>query len=217
MTSAKTCVQLSHKHLLTKRKADARMECKFYRDSIQKRLARSAEYSSIAREIYLSYPTFSFADHPEKEFIIRDEISRFCHVDFFSIHFGGSAKTGESYHKENFFEFGRSDLDAAIINSGLFLRYLETTLEVTDNFTDLTGFSDATDAEKIKKYISNGIFVPEFMPNCQERTEWISFFNNLSDGNLDLFDNINGWIYSTQRIFELKFAKTILLLDKKTL
>lgn len=191
------------------------MECKFYRDSIHKRLARSAEYRTIAREIYLSYPTFSFVDQPEKEFIIRDEISRFCNVEFFSIHFGGSAKTGESYHKENFFEFGRSDLDAAVINPGLFLSYLEVTLEVTDNFSDLTGFSDITHADTIRKYITNGIIVPEYMPTCPQRTEWLSFFNNLSRGNLDLFDNINGWIYSTQKTFEMKFAKTILLLDGK--
>jgi hypothetical protein len=193
------------------------MECKFYRERIQRALAQSAAYPTIAREIYLSYPTFSFADHPEKEFVIRNEIARFCNVDFFSIQFGGSAKTGESYHKDNFFEFGRSDLDAAIINPGLFVRYLETTLEVTENFADLTGFADPEHAERIRKNLSNGILVPEFMPNCRERTDWLSFFNNLSEGNLDLFDNINGWIYSSQRIFELKFAKTIHLLDKKSL
>lgn len=198
-------------------KANALMECKFYRESIHRALGQSASYPTIARQIYLSYPTFSFVNHPEKEFVIRNEISKFCAVDLFSIQFGGSAKTGESYHKDNFFEFGRSDLDAAIISSSLFLRYLEITLEVTDNFTDLTAFSVPEDADKIRKYISNGIFVPEIMPNCSQRIEWISFFNNLSDGNLDLFDNINGWIYSTQRVFELKFAKTVVLLDKKTL
>lgn len=193
------------------------MECNFYRDRIQQALGQSSAYATIAREIYLSYPTFCFAHHPEKEFVIRDEISQFCQVDFFAVQFGGSAKTGESYHKDSLFEYGRSDLDAAIISPSLFLRYLETTLEVTDNFSDLTAFSDPEHAEEIRRQLSRGVFTPEYMPSCQERIEWLSFFNNLSAGNLDLFDNINGRIYCTQRVFELKFAKTILLLDEKRL
>jgi hypothetical protein len=190
------------------------MECEFYRKRIKTNLAGKTSHNAIAREIYLSYPTFSFADSPEKEFAIRNSISKQFEVDFLSVQFGGSAKTGESYHKLSSFEFGKSDLDAAIISQHLFLKYLELTCEITDSFSDLTSFDpDAAKIAMFKKYVLRGIFIPELMPNCDVRLEWNSFFNNLSQGNLDLFDNINCWIYSSQKLFEIKFAKTIRLLE----
>jgi hypothetical protein len=192
------------------------MERDYYKQSIQKGLSEKATHTTIARKIYLSYPTFSFSDHPEQEFSVKNEIANKFEVDIFSIHFGGSAQTGESYHKDSVFVPGKSDLDAAIISPSLFLRYLELTCEITDNFSDMTKFTGSTqDTYRFKKYLTRGIFVPELMPHSPAKIDWNSFFNNLSQGNLELFDNINCWIYSTQKIFELKFSKTIQLLEKK--
>lgn len=190
------------------------MKCNNYRTNIKKRLESKVAHSEIAREIYLSYPTFSFFKYPEEEFSIKNGIAEQFDVDIFSIHFGGSAKTGESYHKPNKFSFGNSDLDAAIISQSLYIKYLEITCVVTNNFSDLTHF-DTTEKEieMFRKYLLRGIFIPELMPNCDERLAWRTYFNNLSAGYINLFDNINCWIYSSQKIFEMKFAATIKLLE----
>lgn len=186
------------------------MKSSVYRERINEGLQAGIPYSEIVREVYLSYPTFSFADLPKKEFLIKNAISNKFGLDIFSIHFGGSAKTGESYHKDSKFCAGKSDLDAAIISSGLFTKYLEITCEITKNFSDLTSFKiKSTQVEIFRSYLQRGVLIPEFMPQCPERTEWISFFNNLSQGNTDIFDNINCWIYSSQKLFELKFSGTI--------
>lgn len=191
------------------------MDTTFYRERIRAGLSQQTHPARIVREVYLSYPTFSFNDHPEKEFQIKDAISEKFGVDIFSVHFGGSAKTGESYHKENIFRAGRSDLDAAIISPQLFLKYLELTCEITRNFSDLTLFACKQDKiAQFRNYLQRGVFIPSLMPKCKEKSEWVTFFNNLSRGNTDIFENINCWIYSSQKTFELKFSKTIKLLDK---
>jgi hypothetical protein len=192
------------------------MKCDDYRANIKNRLAKKVEHSVIAREIYLSYPTFSFGDHPEKEFLIKNGIAEQFGVDIFSVHFGGSAKTGESYHKTNKFEFGKSDLDAAIISPSLFLKYLEFTCVATNNFSNLTSFdTDEREIEMFRRYLLRGILIPDLMPSCDERLAWKTYFNNLSAGNISLFDNINCWIYSTQKIFEMKFAATVKILESR--
>ena len=192
------------------------IECKKDRENINNSSEIKYEHTAITREVYLSYPTFSFFNRPEEEFLIKNGIAENFGVDIFSIHFGGSAKTGESYHKVNKFKFGKSDLDAAIISQSLFVKYLEITCVATSNFSDLTHF-DTTEAEikMFKKYLLRGIFIPELMPSCQERLAWRKYFNNLSASHISLFDNINCWIYSSQRIFEMKFAATIKLLEGK--
>ncbi|MCM2549654.1 hypothetical protein [Burkholderia glumae] len=168
--------------------------------------------TKVARRIYLSYPTFAFRDHPDREFDLKDSIASKFGIDIFSIHFAGSGKTGESYHKTSTFIPGKSDLDTSIISAKLFLKYLEIAAEVTDQFTDRTKFKDHDEFRQFTGYLKKGILIPERMPICQEKLDWTQFFNNLSQNYIDLFDNVNCWIYSTQKIFELKFSKTIELI-----
>ncbi|MGN5353259.1 hypothetical protein ACQ4P5_14435 [Ralstonia sp. L16] len=166
----------------------------------------------IARRLYLSYPTFAFSECPEREFNLKNLISEQYKVDIFSIHFCGSGKTGESYHKNSEFTPGKSDLDAAIISPSLFLGYLETASEATEEFKDRTRFSSIEEYKRFVGYLQRGILVPSLMPTCKEKIEWLAFFNNISAGYTDLFDNINCWIYSTQKVFEMKFSRTVSLI-----
>ena len=192
------------------------MQTTEYRSAILNELKNGVGDSEIARRIYLSYPTYSFEGKPDREFDIKNRISQKYGVDIFSIHFGGSGKTGESYHKENEFRPGSSDLDAAIINNSLFQSYLEESVTVTNGFKDLTTYDGRTDDfEKFQQRLCRGIVVPEYMPSCSHRTEWITFFENLSYGNSDLFKDINCWIYSSKKIYEWKFSSTIRLLRGK--
>lgn len=186
-----------------------------FRDAIKAELAKGVAHSEIARRIYLSYPTFSFEGKPDREFDIKNLISTKFDVDLFSIHFAGSGKTGESYHKKSIFQPGNSDLDAAIISHSLFLKFLEETITVTNGFKDQTTFTGTNeDYELFKKRLCHGIFIPELMPTCTLKSEWMVFFENLSHGNEDLFRDINCWIYSSQKIYEWKFSSTIRLLEK---
>ena len=186
-----------------------------YLKAIKSDLANNVVYSEIARRIYLSYPTFSFDGKPDREFDIKNRISTKFNVDIFSIHFAGSGKTGESYHKENKFRAGDSDLDAAIISHRLYLQYLEESIAATDGFRDLSAYNGLTDDyKKFQQKLCCGILMPEFMPSCRLKSEWLKFFDNLSYGNTDLFRDINCWIYSSQKIYEWKFSSTIRVLEK---
>jgi len=155
-------------------------------------------------------------ENPEREYQIKNAISSKFEVDIFSVHFGGSGKTGESYHKVSNFRQGESDLDAAIISGALFIRFLEESLRVTDRFKDLTAYAGRIDdVRSFKQRLCLGILIPNEMPDCSLRSEWIDFFENISYGNSDLFKDVNCWIYSSQVAYELKFSNTVKILNKR--
>ena len=189
-----------------------------YKKAIKNALEAGQPLTSVARRIYLCYPTFSFLNMPDREFDIKNSIANEHHVAISDIHFGGSGKTGESYHKEKSFEPGTSDLDAAIVNARLFLTFLEDAVATTEGFKDFTSYDKRVDdVEEFTLRLQRGILIPALMPSCQRRTKWLSYFENLSRGNTDLCKDINCWIYCSPGIYEWKFAQTIkLLLPKAT-
>lgn len=192
------------------------MDSSQYKAAIIEALSLGQSSAEVARRIYLSYPTYSFAKKPDREFDIKNTISTEYNVSISDIHFGGSGKTGESYHKPNTFTPGISDLDAAIINPRLYFEFLQEVVVITNGFKDLTGYNKRNDeAETFLRRLQHGILIPEYMPTCQKRTQWLKFFENLSAGNSDLFKDINCWIYSTQMIYEWKFSSTINLFISK--
>lgn len=189
------------------------MQSQEYRKTIESDLRAGHSSQAGARKIYLCYPTFSFVGRPDREFLIKDKIAQEFNIDIFSVHFGGSGKTGESYHKINQFKLGESDLDAGVISSRLFNEHLEEALDVTNGFYDLTSYGDrADDLKEFKARLVRGILIPEKMPECPGRNRWIEFFENLSFGNQDLFKDISCWVYLSQKTYEMKFSKTIDLL-----
>ena len=189
------------------------MEFSEYKAAIVKALSLGQPAATVARQIYLSYPTYSFSGKPDREFSIKNAISTEFRVAISDIHFGGSGKTGESYHKKNQFIPGHSDLDAAIINNRLYLEFLEQVVVITDGFKDLTGYDKRVDElDMFLRRLQQGILIPEYMPLCAIRARWQQFFEALSAGNTDLFKDINCWIYSTQMVYEWKVSRTINLL-----
>lgn len=168
------------------------------------------EPREIVRQIYISFPTYAFEDNRELEFEILNEISNFFRIPFHVIQVVGSAKTGTSYFKNREFIIGESDLDIAIISPELYLRYMEITFVHTKGFVDLQGFynkpgkSNVAQLRNFKNNLSKGMFRPDLMPDCEEKTAWWEFFEKLSNKHYKLFKNINAGIYMSQSFFEFK-------------
>jgi hypothetical protein len=161
----------------------------------------------IARKIYLSYYTEIFKENEDKEFYIKNSISKEFEVPFSSIAVSGSSKTGLSFFKDKVFVPGQSDLDIAIISLPLFNKFSEIVNEITKGYTDLSSFpiyrGNPTNGQ-FKFNFMKGYINPFFMPNCEFKTKWLTYFNTLSNSHFDLFKNINGCIYASEYFFEFK-------------
>lgn len=169
-------------------------------------------YHEIARKLYLSYPTHAFSGLEEQQYSIFNSISIFFGVPFTAIQVAGSAKTGHSFHKGTLFEAGVSDLDIAIIDSGLFIRYMEKVCADTRNYSDLTKFpivKGSSSFQSYKDYVSKGMFRPDLMPSGSSRAEITNFFGRLSAKNGSMFSSINAAFYLSHSFFEKKQRSAI--------
>ena len=187
-----------------------------YDDGIQKGLEDNIKDSAIARKIYISYPTDVFKDKLEIEFDILNKISEYFDVPFSCIQIAGSAKTGYSYHKQSKFIPGQSDLDIAIINESLFIKYMQISYRTTNKYSDLSKFhskKEGVSGQELYtaslKYIAKGYFRPDLMPLCTEKSKWFEFFSKLSDKYFEVFKTINAGIYCNQHFYESKQSENI--------
>ena len=128
------------------------------------------------------------------------------------IQIAGSAKTGRSFHKRQDFIPGTSDLDVAIVDAPLFVRYMELVFAKSKGYFDQTLFpfrNGASTYEEYVRYLSRGIFRPDLMTIGPERACWNDFFTRLSDKHTKLFSSISAAIYLSQSFFESKQRSAI--------
>lgn len=171
-------------------------------------IKKGASYGrgELARKIYLSYPTFALIEYQEEQFEILNNISRHFKIPITSVQVSGSAKIGHSLTEKKDREFipGTSDLDIAIIDANLYQKYVEIVFINTNRYSDKRNFATTDDAKQYIKCVSQGIFRPDLMPKCDEKTQWKSFFGKLSRKHTTLFKSINAAIYMSETFFEYK-------------
>ena len=63
------------------------MKIEDYRNTIIEELQSGTDECEISRRIYLTYPTFYFIGKPDREFLIKNKISKEFGVDIYSINF----------------------------------------------------------------------------------------------------------------------------------
>lgn len=153
---------------------------------------------------------FAFKDCKETGFDISQKISDFFAVSLRSVYFVGSAQLGYSFAKNSDFKEGDSDLDVAIVDSNLYLHYLEIMNTITRSFTVLDKFSKHGAlspnevAEAFKLSLVKGYFRPDYMPQCDEKYKWDKFFNDLSNQHSKQFKKITCGIYVSPTVFNMK-------------
>lgn len=183
-----------------------------HKEAIVKDLRLSKSYNLIARKIYIGYPTNIFIGREDMQFDIFNQISEEFKIPLHCIQVTGSSKTGFSYFKNREFIPGESDLDIAIISLNLFNKYSEFVFSFTKGYSDLSKFPVKNGVNyftQYTKYLARGIFRPDLMPMCKEKTDWFTFFNTISSQYYELFKSINAGIYASQYFFEYKQADNI--------
>ena len=175
-------------------------------------LAGSVEPGMIARKVFLTYPTMAFVGQEDLQFEILNSVANKWGVPISSIHACGSAKIGVSVHKGTPFASGTSDLDLAIIDSGLFIKYMEAVAHLTRNYTIGSNFplvKGVSYREQYLSYLTKGMLKPDLMPVSPMRAEWTNYFGRLSSDHSKEFKSISAMIYLSERFFETKQRSVI--------
>jgi hypothetical protein len=183
-------------------------------DVIEKDIRNGITHTDIVRKVYLTYPTFAFIGDEEVQYEILNEIADFFVIPINTIQDTGSGKLGRSLHKDTDFSPLKSDLDISIINSDLYIKYMEIVFKVTDGHRDGTLFPvdlklGGSVKESYLKYLSKGMFRIDMMPTCGERARVRGFFSRLSTKYSSKFKSINAGIYISQCFFEMKQRSAI--------
>lgn len=145
----------------------------------------------------------------DKQFDIYNQISEHFNIPISNINAAGSGQTGYSFYKKTEFKEGESDLDIAIIDLNLFNKYIEIVYKNTNGLRDQSKFKNPHSYKQYCSYLAKGIFRPDLMPSCKEKSEWFGFFNKLSQKYFELFKDINAGIYASQQFFEFKQAESL--------
>lgn len=175
---------------------------------------------SCVKKVYLSYPGQFFLDKPDLQFEIFNKISSHFNVPFSAIRLTGSAHTGYSFHKKKNFTTAESDLDVAIIDSGLFQKYLEISYEYSDGFSPEKFQTDKNGRSLRNQFVSysgRGILRPDLMPPCPKKNDVHAFFNKLSIQHSSFFKSISAGFYISETMFLLKQRNSLKSIDMEAI
>lgn len=187
-----------------------------YRKALDAAKNNSVCAETMARKVFLSFPTHAFVADQELEFELMDKVARFFKVPFAGVQIVGSAKTGFSLIKDTEFDSTQSDLDIALVDRELFAKYWEVAFKRSSGFQvgtfQLVGEDQRNANERRKRFLQllqKGIISPDFFPQCVERGELEAHFLTLSQGYRSYFTKISAFIYASETFFEAKQVDAI--------
>ncbi|RVQ66948.1 hypothetical protein EKN06_08340 [Croceicoccus ponticola] len=157
-----------------------------------------------ARRLFITERPASLSRDQDREFRIKTEISQQFSIPYTAVSFCGSAQIGFSVHKDQLFQPGVSDLDAACIDAQLFQRAWIDVIETTRAFTDLTPFGHRTTDEINvfrEQIVKRGMIRVDAMPLSETKTAWSTFQGRVSRKHTDLFKRISLAIYLNEYAF----------------
>lgn len=172
-------------------------------------LATKTTPRDIARRLVIYETSHVFSSDPDRGFLILNEVAKHFRVPLSAVRVVGSGQFGYSYFKRRDFTPKVSDLDLAIISIDLFKSFSELCYWISEGYTNLVKFPRPTREgvdvpTQFREYLSTGYFRPDLMPLCDHREKWFAFFNQLSNKHVDLFKNINGGIFLSESLLEMR-------------
>lgn len=169
----------------------------------------------IARQLYFLSPSFAFVGNYELQLQLYERICEFLRLPLSAIRLVGSGHTGFSLVKNTPFDKEKSDLDIAIVDSGLYLELFEHAFDITEGWTDMTKFSGAPvqqqrdTKEKFLKYLRKGIVRPDLMPASPRKADWENFFGKLGDDYSNFCNGISAGVYARESFMAAKQESAI--------
>lgn len=163
-----------------------------------------ANIRETSTKLYLVRPSFIFYEGEFDDCIysIYKEVSDKFNVPISSVYITGSAHLGFSLKDEHDFS-SNSDLDIAIIDSGLFNKIFSKILDESQEYQNRTIFRSTDDLKRYQKNICRGKIHPLYFPIGETKKDWDKFFSNISKTYSDFFTKITGCVYLSEECFRL--------------
>ncbi|MBR8609464.1 hypothetical protein QDR68_16075 [Acinetobacter baumannii] len=175
-----------------------------YQNELKEQVTQGRKRHEIIRNFYILRPSCTFThkyDYAEK---IMEEVAAYFSIPLNCILVCGSAQLGFSLAKNTIFLPGGSDLDLAIIDSGLYVKYFDDILKITNNYNRTNLF--VTNEVKLNylNFVSKGIINPKYMPNSELKRELKNFFTSVSAKYRDYYASVSVCFYLSEYSFQRK-------------
>jgi hypothetical protein len=179
------------------------------REEARALLATQRDAVSRARRLYFDRTSFALDRKHDTEFEIKSAVANRYGVPFRSVVFAGSAQLGFSPQKDTLFVQGQSDLDVAVVDSGLFQRFWQIIWRVTLAFNDESRFKKGHAAKLRDQILRRGMILIDHMPWCPERTDEVSFMDDLGREHRSQFGRVSLAVYVNEYAFCWKQASVL--------
>ena len=180
------------------------------REQLRSSLRGYGDRDTQAKRAYFDLPSYALGDKQAVEFSIKKSVSDRYRVPFRSIVFTGSAQLGFSPTKDSLFVKGRSDLDLACIDSGLYQEIWLEIVSATDNFKDRSVYVSTDHIEKLQSQIlRRGMILMDYLPLCSRRTIDASFWGGLTSRHKEYFARVSLAVYISEEAFCRKQAAAL--------
>jgi hypothetical protein len=179
------------------------------RDDLRAALLKQGDVVNQVRRAYFDRPSFALSDKHDVEFEIKKRVANRYSIPFRSVVFAGSAQLGFSPQQDTLFRPGQSDLDIACIDSGLYQKVWQV-MTRTRALKDLSGFLNKEHSDRMADHLlRRGMILLDFMPNCPERNEELTFFDQLGREHRRLFNRVSLALYMNEWAFCWKQASAL--------
>lgn len=175
-----------------------------YKNELKEQVFQGRTRHEIIRNFYILRPSCTFTykyDYAEK---IMEEVAEYFSIPLNCILVCGSAQLGFSLSKNTNFSPGGSDLDLAIIDSGLYVKYFDDLLKITNNYNKTNLFVSDEIKSNYLSFVSKGIINPKYMPNCALKRELKNFFSSVSTKYRDYYASVSVCFYLSEYSFQRK-------------
>jgi hypothetical protein len=168
----------------------------------------------IARQLYFLLPSYAFEDQQSFQLTLYEKICGQFKLPLSSIKLVGSGHTGFSLVKGTAFDKNISDLDIAIVDSGLYLDLFELAFEITQGWKDISKFPGTArhqqrNRDEFMRYLRKGIIRPDLMPTSPQKAMWNNFFGKLADDYSSFCNGISAGVYARESFMAAKQESAI--------
>lgn len=126
----------------------------------------------VAAKLYLHDPSSCSQVDDNTIFKAKYKLSSTIGVPLSSIALAGSAQTGWSIKRNAEYAPNKSDIDFAIIDTGLFSNCLTEIVSLCRGYTDNTRFKSPDVAKTFRDNASKGILIPRLFPSSHLKRQW---------------------------------------------
>lgn len=156
---------------------------------------------TVAKRVYLHDKSYCSTINDNVLFSLREKISLTLRIPINGVVLAGSAHIGWSVRRNTSYDRNTSDLDFAVIDSGVFQLAINTVVSLTGAYTNNTRFERTYHLSEFRDYASRGIIRPELLPRCDLKSQWLKLNSDLTREAIAIAQKASFVVYLSETLF----------------